>query len=180
MKRGSNKKGAVELSMNTIVIVIIGITLLTLGLRWVFNIFADVEEQRSQMSEAMEQEIRDMFGESDKPLNLLTNSISIEQGSSYDLAIGIRNIGKEKYEFSYMIEVNQDDIPSNVRADEVRRWFGYTKSNFDLRSGELFPDTVSVDVPRNVPLDIYRVYINLDCKEDNNLDYKQALIIRVT
>ena len=179
MKRGS-KKGAVELSMNTIVIVIIGITLLTLGLRWVFNIFADVEKQRGQMSEAMEQEIRDMFGESDKPLNLLTNSVSVEQGGSYDLAVGIRNIGRETYEFSYTIEVNQDDIPSNVRADDVRKWFGYTKGNFDLKSGELYPDTINIDVPRNVPLDRYRMYIKLDCKEDNNLDYTQALTIRVT
>lgn len=179
MRRGSNKKGAVELSMNTIVIVIIGITLLTLGLRWVFNIFSDVEKQRGQMSEAMEQEIRDMFGESDKPLNLLTNSISVEQGGSYDLAIGVRNIGKETYEFSYRIDVNQDDIPSNVRAEDVRKWFGYTKSSFDLNSGELFPDTISVDIPRDVPLERYRVYINLDCKEDNNLDYTQALTIRV-
>ena len=53
-----NKRGAMELSMTTIIVVIIGITLLTLGIRWVYNIFGDIEKQRGQMTSAMEAEIR--------------------------------------------------------------------------------------------------------------------------
>ena len=32
----NNKKGAIELSMTTIIVVVIGITLLSLGLMWVY------------------------------------------------------------------------------------------------------------------------------------------------
>ena len=35
----NNKKGAVELSITTIVVVVIGITLLVLGIAWISNLF---------------------------------------------------------------------------------------------------------------------------------------------
>ncbi len=176
----SKKRGAIELSMTTIIVVIIGITLLTLGLRWVYNIYGDIERQRGQMSEAMEQQIRDMFGESDKPLNLLTTSISIEQGKSYDLGMAIRNIGSnDNQHFSYDIIIDQ--IPSNANVNSVKSWFIYSKAKeFELDSGQVQTDLISINVPKTgAPLGAYRVSVKLTCREDNNLNYEQPLIIRV-
>jgi len=43
-KRTENKKGALELSMSTIVVIVIGITLLTLGLLFVRTIFKQIQD----------------------------------------------------------------------------------------------------------------------------------------
>ncbi len=176
----SKKRGAIELSMTTIIVVIIGITLLTLGLRWVYNIYGDIERQRGQMSEAMEQQIRDMFGQSDKPLNLLTTSISIGQGKSYDLGIAIKNTGNsDNQHFSYDIVVDQ--VPSNANKNSVSSWFMYSKGKeFTLNSGQIQSDLISINVPKTgAPLGNYRVTVKLTCREDNNLNYEQPLIIRI-
>ncbi|MCX6711477.1 MAG: hypothetical protein NT139_00360 [Candidatus Woesearchaeota archaeon] len=176
----SKKRGAIELSMTTIIVVIMGITLLTLGLRWVYGIFGDIEKQRTQMNDAMDKQIRDMFGESDKPLNLLMTSISIEQGKSYDLGIAIRNTGNnDGQHFSYDITVDQ--IPSNANVNSVKNWFIYSKNKeFTLNSGQIQSDLVSINVPKTgAPLGTYRVTIKLTCREDNNLNYEQPLIIRI-
>lgn len=176
----SKKRGAIELSMTTIIVVIMGITLLTLGLRWVYNIYGDIERQRGQMSEAMEQQIRDMFGESDKPLNLLTTSISIEQGKSYDLGIAIRNTGNnDNQHFKY--DVTVDQIPSNANVNSVKSWFIYSKNKeFTLNSGQIQTDLISINVPKTgAPLGTYRVTVKLICREDSNLNYEQPLIIRI-
>ncbi|MBT4630627.1 hypothetical protein HOC06_00165, partial [Candidatus Woesearchaeota archaeon] len=39
----NNKKGAIEMSMTTIIVVVIGITLLSLGLVWVKTIFDNLQ-----------------------------------------------------------------------------------------------------------------------------------------
>src|SRR3989344_7090546 len=113
----TRKKAALDLSMNTIVVVVIGIVILTLGLRWIYGIFGGLEEQRKQLDEATEQQIRDTFGESDEPLNLLTTTISIEQGKFADIGVGIRNTLSEEHTFRYMIETT--DIPSNIQANQA-------------------------------------------------------------
>ena len=41
-KKSFQKKGAIELSMTTIIVIILGITLLSLGLIWVKGTFGDI------------------------------------------------------------------------------------------------------------------------------------------
>jgi hypothetical protein len=176
----SKKRGAIELSMTTIIVVIIGITLLTLGLRWIYSTFGYISAQQHQMNAAMEEKIREMFGESDKPLNLLTSSVSIKQGEYFDLGIGIKNTGNnDNQHFSYDVIVDQ--VPSNANKNSVLNWFLYGKGKeFLLNSGVLQEDLISVNVPKSgAPLGLYRVTIKLTCREDANLNYEQPLIIRV-
>ncbi len=156
----TRKKAALDLSMNTIVVVVIGIVILTLGLRWIYGIFGGLEEQRKQLDEATEQQIRDTFGESDEPLNLLTTTISIEQGKFADIGVGIRNTLSEEHTFRYMIETT--DIPSNIQANQVLGWVRWDKSNLLLKSGEIYTDVISID-PKDAPLGIYKLKVVLQC-----------------
>lgn len=158
MKRG--KKGSLDLSMNTIVVVVIGIVILTLGLRWIYGIFGGLEEQRQQLNEATAQQIRDTFGESDDALNLLTTSVVIEQGKYADIGVGIRNILSEEHTFKYVIEAT--DYPTNIQANQVISWVRWDKSNLNLKSGEIYTDTISID-PKGAPLGIYKFKITLQC-----------------
>ena len=52
-----NKKGALELSMNTIVIIVIGVTILTLGLRWVYTLFGGITERSQEIDEQLKKQI---------------------------------------------------------------------------------------------------------------------------
>ena len=57
------KKGALELSINTIIIIVIGITLLTLGLVFVKNIFTKLTDISDDTFSQAETEISKMHGE---------------------------------------------------------------------------------------------------------------------
>ncbi|MEK6812734.1 MAG: hypothetical protein AABX86_01310 [Nanoarchaeota archaeon] len=173
------KRGALDLSMNTIVVIVIGITILTLGLRWVYGIFGDIEQTRGQISSAMDEQIRELFGESDEPLNLITASKTIEQGESFDLGIGIKNTLPQRHPFVYIITVDQ--TPSNVQAAAVKSWFisGEGKT-IVLDSGELHTDIISIDIPsRNAPLGTYRMGITLRCTDNCGLTENKPFIFRV-
>ena len=87
----NNKRGAVELSITTIVVVVIGVTLLVLGLTFVYNIFTDIGEQQKQLGEFTDEKIRDIFEQSDQFLNLPTTDFSVELGKTYNFNIIIKN-----------------------------------------------------------------------------------------
>lgn len=63
-----NKRGALQLSITTIIIVVIGITLLVLGLVWVRGIF----EELGELSEKTFDEANTLLGNLEDPNSLLT------------------------------------------------------------------------------------------------------------
>src|SRR3989338_5702909 len=89
-----NKKGALELSMNTIVIIVIGVTLLILGLAFVRGIFGKVTKLSEGAFEQAEGKIGD-FSQINKPLTVTPERISVTKGESKIVSIVLANL-KEK------------------------------------------------------------------------------------
>ena len=85
------KRGALELSMNTIVIIVIGVTLLTLGLRWIYSLFGGLQERTGEIDEQLKKQISNLFEGGDESLIVRPNSVTIQQGKNKDLAFAIRN-----------------------------------------------------------------------------------------
>ncbi len=85
------KRGAVELSITTIVVVVIGVTLLVLGLTFVYNIFGDIGEQQKKLGEFTDEQIRDIFSESDQSLNIPTTDFTVKIGEIFNLDMVIKN-----------------------------------------------------------------------------------------
>lgn len=162
-----SKKGAIEMSMQTIIVVVIGITLLTLGLRFVYQTFGDISGQQKAVNEATQKQLRELFGESDDPVALISNSVSIKQGETEDFVIGFNNIGNSQGNFAYKINF----IPSG--NSQKPDWM---PSGEDLGPLDVGDDT-SVILPIEVPEDAvpgsYRFNIELDCTADSCGDSKR-------
>lgn len=175
-----NKKAAIEMSMQTIIVVVIGITLLTLGLRFVYTTFTDIGQQQRSVTEATEKQIRDLFGKSDQPLVLLSHIITVEQGRSVDMGVGIKNIGTQPGEFSYDLKMT---APEGTVTDEVALgWVSWTKDIGPLPVGGEFFDLITISVPGNAPPGSYRIRANLDCTPEETCgDGTSAIfVLRVT
>ena len=157
-----NKRGAIELSMTTIVVVVIGITILTLGLRWVYNIFSGFGEQQQQLERLTQDEIRNIFRRTDEAISSLQSSFSVEQGKSYNLEIYIRNIKSEPHKFRYYFETSQDSIPSTITPATVLGKIKWYREEISLQSGEGRKDIAVFDT-RALPLDTYIFQIVLEC-----------------
>ena len=89
--RRMQKKAALELSINAIVIVILAMTLLGLGLGFVRNMFDDISGTTEQVQEQMRDQITEQLRTGDKPLAFPTSEITISKKESRNLAMGIRN-----------------------------------------------------------------------------------------
>tara|TARA_Y100000310_G_C20233495_1_gene601358 strand:+ start:105 stop:632 length:528 start_codon:yes stop_codon:yes gene_type:complete len=88
-----NKKGAIELSMTTIIVIVIGITILSLGLAWISSIFTDVGELTSGAFEQGATQIAAIFGSSNEEVALSPGETTIGQGDTETVTLAIRNSG---------------------------------------------------------------------------------------
>ncbi len=90
--RRLKKRGALELSINAIVIVILAMTLLGLGLGFVRNMFRDITDTTGQVQDQMKEQILDDLRTGNKKLSFPSQQITIEGGGEQIIAIGVKNL----------------------------------------------------------------------------------------
>lgn|SRR3989338_5126816 len=63
--------------------------------------FSDVGSQQKAVNKATLKQLRTLFSDSDDPVALVSNSVTIAQGDSEDFAVGFKNVGTNEGDFSY-------------------------------------------------------------------------------
>jgi len=97
-----SKKGAIELSMTTVIVIILGVVLLTLGLAFVKNIFGETDDLVSKSFEQAESAIGNL-GSIEQELTLTSRTISLKQGDSKGVGIVVKNMGEKEEKFQIKI-----------------------------------------------------------------------------
>ena len=90
----NKKRGAIELSMTTIIVIVIGITLLSLGLVWIRGIFRDVTEISDDAfgrARALISGIENV----DQLLTLLPGEVEVDQGKDSAVKVVILNLNED-------------------------------------------------------------------------------------
>lgn len=104
-----SKKGAIELSMTTIIVIVIGITLLTLGLTWVKGIFGNLDELTMSSFDKADAAIGEL-GSVDGPLTISPNSISMPQGGVKTVQVIIANFEETPVTFQGTASSSSDKM----------------------------------------------------------------------
>lgn len=169
-----NKKGAIELSMTTIIIIIIGITILVLGLMFVTDLLGGAQELGQSVIEGGKEQVRGMIGQSTDPLSLYTTTIEIEQGGEQVVGVVVLNDGTS--EANYKLEVvasSRDEhnidcyiLDSDSLTDE-----------FTLKSGSEEDEIIAIQDTGNTDLGSYSCKINL--YRDGEKIEDSAILIKV-
>jgi len=167
------KRGAVELSITTIVVVVIGITLLVLGLTFVYNIFTDIGAKQRSIAQFTDQKIREIFEESDQALNLPTDTFDIELGKVFNLDLVIKNIEEVSGDTACTYRLQLDAPDQN--GVNPKNWFRYSigdKGNGEADNIRVTPSAVVTvraqirPTKENAALGTYLMNLNLyndDC-----------------
>lgn len=152
VKEMGNKKGAIELSMTTIIVIVIGITVLSLGLVWIRGLFKDIGGLTEGAFEKAEGEIGEIFGQSDEPLAISPTSISVEQGETARADVLVQNFANTQVFVSAKVE-NVQNKEGVVCAflDTLTA----SSDSYSLRSGEQIRLGLGIEAKGNAPLDTY-------------------------
>ena len=160
-----------EMSIGTIVIIVLAMSMLILGMVLVKNIFGGATQNVLSMNNKVEGEINKLFVEDKRTVVYLPNQIAkIDQNEDWGVAFGIKNLARgsaEVGEFSYEVSVSDPDVRTKCGIDErsIESWIktGRTDS-MDISPGQSYYGIVRFLIPENAPLCTVRFH--LDVKMD--------------
>ena len=164
-----HKKGSIEMSMQTIIVVVIGVTLLTLGLKFVYDTFTNIGGQQDQVSKATESKISELFGESDSAISLPQDNMELKQGKTGTLKVYVRNVEPGTVNAALELQIDKANIPESATVDSVRKWFTFNGAAKQLDEGELREASVAISVPKTAKLGTYLVTFNVKCSEEGGV-----------
>jgi len=160
-----------EMSVGTIVTIVLLMTVLVLGLVLVRTIFTSATDVVKMTDEQLKKEVNKLFSEENKLVIYPdTRRIDIKQSEINGVGIGIKNlqtgsISEEK--FTYTVEVSDPDLSTKcggVRLTDVESWIvtGRTETNIPIPPGEFTTQKVLFDIPVGSPLCTIRFRVNVD------------------
>jgi hypothetical protein len=180
------KKGAIELSISTIVVIVLAMTMLIMGLVLVRTIFSGAKYNVEQMNDKVQEQIKILFvGDEEMVVYLSNQKADIKQGNSWGVAWGVKNLKTgtaDVSKLSYVVSVSDDDIRTKcgITKTVAEGWIstGKSESNIPLMPGKIYPGLVRISAPKNAPLCIIRYRI--DTKLDGVDYYSKSFDVEVT
>ena len=159
------KKAAMELSIGTIVVLVLAMSMLILGLVLVRSIFTGAKYNVDTINDKVQGEIEKLFIEDERLVVYLANQeFNAKQGGSYGVAFGVRNLvtgvsGTSK--FNYKVSINN---PNEVKANcgladgnEPLTWIKAGKSgSVDVLPTKVKTDIIKFQIPDGAPICLVR------------------------
>ena len=178
------KKAQMQMSVGTIVTIVLLMTVLILGLVLVRTIFSGAVENINSIDQAVKNEINKLFSEDDSRKIVIypsTRIITIQKGNQDFLgfAFSIRNLETTEGEFTYNVFVNDPNIRQkcNINVQEAESWIKAGKSGkVTIAPGNLMldPEFVRFLIPDNAPPCLIRYGVNV---EKDNQQYGNTVSI---
>ena len=179
------KKGAIELSIGTIVIIVLAMSMLILGLVLVKNIFSGSSENILQMNDKVKDQINKLFVDDKKTVIYLSNHIAkIKKNEEWGIAFGIKNSVKGNPtpgEFSYEVKVSDPDVDTKcgVSKGYINNWIVVGREdNMVISPGETYFGISRILIPENAPHCIVRFH--LDVKLEGNVYATDFFDVEIT
>ena len=171
-----NKKGAMELSMSTIVILVLAMSMLILGLVLVKSIFTGAKYNVDTMNTKVQNEINKLFVEDEKLVVYLANKkLDIKQGEDWGVAFAIKNLiqgvtGSKKFEYEVEVNMDSTELKNNCGGLSINEAESYIKSpkssSLTLLPGATDYDIIRFSLPEGAPLCFIRY--SIDVKDPTN------------
>jgi len=172
----SSKKGAVELSIGTIVIIVLAMSMLILGIVLVKNIFGTGIDVVKMTDSQLKNQVGKLFGE-DKRVVVYPDSriIDVKVGADGKFGIGIKNLLRtsdaSEASFSYEVVVDDENIQKKCGMSQSQALgliqTGGSGSRIQLGSGQTTEEVVTLRIPETANPCIFRYRVNVMAGSDN-------------
>jgi hypothetical protein len=177
-----NNKGAIELSIGTIVIIVLAMSMLILGLVLVKNIFGGATQIADMTNDQLRDQVSKLFS-GDKKLVVYPDSrhIKLKQGDTEGFGLGIKNLlpsSSTATTFAYEVVISDPDLRSKcggIGENEALGWIvtGRAEDQIPIASGDFVSSKVLLNIPVGSPLCTVRYRVNVRA---NNADYASELM----
>ena len=153
------RKWGLELSIGTLVVIVLAMAMLILGLLLIQRIFEGAKYNVDTINNKVRDEINKLFSEERQMVVYLANNLAeIKQGDSWGVAFAVKNLESgtvEAKKFTYATTIEDENIKQKcgISSNEILKWIatGETDS-FSLPPGQTSYRIVRLEVPKIAPL----------------------------
>jgi len=164
-----SKQAAMEMSVGTIVTIVLLVTVLILGVVLIKNIFSSAKSVVDLTDQQLKSEVNKLFSEETKvTIYPSTRLVEIKQETTDGVAIGIQNLltgTSGDSSFSYEITCSDSDIKEKcgISADTAVGWIvtGRAEDGISIPSGDSTTQKVLFEIPTGAPLCTIRFRITV-------------------
>ena len=155
-----NKRAAIELSMSTIVVLVLAMMMLIMGIVLVRNIFNTGNEAINDLSQGVKSSISKMFADETKKLVIYPSSRTIDlkkRSQGYGFAFSVRNLDFADQKYHYTVTVGSGfDIKKKcggLTAKEAESWIDVSEDDFNVPKSSIMenPVLVTYSIPDSAP-----------------------------
>ena len=179
----NRKKAAMEMSVGTIVTIVLLMSVLVLGIVLVQKIFGSARDAVDLTDSQLKEEINKLFSE-EKKLVIYpgTTSIEMERGEKSGIGIGVINRlsgGETADEFEYEVFVSDNEVERNcgIDDDEVQDWIQGGSGEAPLPYGnDIQVEKVLFNIPENSPLCAVKIRVTITI-DGNNYDSDSFFLV---
>ena len=146
-----NRKAAIELSINFLVILIISLVVFGSGLTLFWKIYQSGEEQLGQISRTVEQRIITQLHGGAK-VSVVPRSVDLDRNKEYIVGIGINNLLTETKVFKVFAERGlfvRDEFTCSFYEDDIRGGADDCVDDYDMLPLKLLGDKAELRVESN-------------------------------
>jgi hypothetical protein len=161
-----SKRGAMEMSVGTIVTIVLLVSVLILGIFLIQNIFSSAKGAIDLTDQQLRSEINKLFSE-DKKLVIYpgTRLVEIEQEDTDGVGLGVKNLirGIEGSQtFSYEV-IATDTADCGISKEQAESWIvtGKAEQGIPIAVGDLAVLRVTFRIPTGAPLCTARFRANI-------------------
>jgi hypothetical protein len=173
LRKINSKRGAIELSIGTVVIIVLAMSMLILGIVLIRNIFSTATSSITEIDQGVKSEINKLFSEnSEKTLVLYPDSgiIQVERGEGgQGFAISLHNTLDDKPDtFDYEVEsTDYSDCGTDPVGDTVTM-IGAKEDGIGLAEEAILenPRHVRLTISEAAPICTFRLTVRVDCVEN--------------
>ena len=178
-----NKKGAMEMSVGTIVTIVLLMSVLVLGIFLVQKIFSTGTSAIDQVDDQVQNKINELFADGDQKLIIFPPSGSVEvvkgETPPKGFAFSIENPQSEEQNFEYEATIQDADKCNQLTPEELKSWMLGDEGNVLLGPDQQMERGRSVvfEVPENAEECTFEV--DLSVKGDQGFARNRQIIVSI-
>jgi len=166
-----NKKAAIEMSIGTIVVIVLAMTMLIMGLVLIKSIFSGATYNVDTINDKVKEQINKMFEEDDSAaivVYLADSKAVIKKGNDFGVAFAIKNLGTGSVAEKFTYEVKLGDDPSDLKkqcgiteAQAMALIIKGKTGEFLIKPGDFNTGLIRIQTDADSPICMIRYDINV-------------------
>ncbi|HLC81745.1 MAG TPA: hypothetical protein VJH68_03740 [Candidatus Nanoarchaeia archaeon] len=152
-----DQKGAMELSINMLIVIILSIVILASGVTLMYKFISGAEDTKQVLDSKTSAELERLLVDQGQMVALPLSRAELNGGESHLFGLGILNIGGVGNLFKITAELSQatDESEKEIPFEDAEKqqitntWLFYDTSELSLTENEHRKESISVTVPKD-------------------------------